>query len=176
MSSFWRPTLCFEDRLSYSYHFKLCVGHSSRGLFQMVIFSMKVTHVWWLQLLDTINLCLKGSTEVQRVFRSPLQRSHLVKVIYHFPGLLKYHFYPNSEIKKCLECVPLDWLNVAFLYRYTPSMPLWKQCQHIEEDQYLEFDPNCFDEHGDACNFTNFLDLDWLSSSGNSCEEDVCDR
>lgn len=60
--------------------------------------------------------------------------------------------------------------------RYTPSMPLWKQCQHIEEDQYLEFDPNCFDEHGDACNFTNFLDLDWLSSSGNSCEEDVCDR
>ncbi|KAH9713839.1 phosphoinositide phosphatase SAC2 [Citrus sinensis] len=59
--------------------------------------------------------------------------------------------------------------------RYTPSMPLWKQCQHIEEDQYLEFDPNCFDEHGHACNFTNFLDLDWLSSSGNSCE-DVCDR
>lgn len=62
------------------------------------------------------------------------------------------------------------------LPRYTPSMPWRKGFQHTEEDQYLEFDPNCFDEHGDACNFTNFLDLDWLSSSGNSCEEDICDR
>jgi phosphatidylinositol 3,5-bisphosphate 5-phosphatase len=28
----------------------------------------------------------------------------------------------------------------------------------------------------DESRSSNFLDLDWLSSSGNSCEDDFCDR
>lgn len=55
-------------------------------------------------------------------------------------------------------------------------MPSRKLFRDIEEDQYVEVDHSCFDEEGDACKFTNFLDLDWLSSSGNSCEEDIYDR
>ncbi|KAI9102897.1 hypothetical protein K1719_023336 [Acacia pycnantha] len=34
----------------------------------------------------------------------------------------------------------------------------------------------CYDEHRDACDWSNFLDLDGLSSSGNSCEEELLER
>ncbi|CAK7356460.1 unnamed protein product [Dovyalis caffra] len=59
--------------------------------------------------------------------------------------------------------------------RYTPSLPCRKLFKDVEEYQYFESDHVCYDEHGDACSCSNFLDMDWLSSSGNSCE-DLCDR
>ncbi|XP_043817914.1 phosphoinositide phosphatase SAC2 isoform X2 [Manihot esculenta] len=59
--------------------------------------------------------------------------------------------------------------------RYTPSMPRMQLFKDIGEE-YYESDPICYDEHGDACSCSNFLDLDWLSSSGNSCEGDPFDR
>lgn len=31
-------------------------------------------------------------------------------------------------------------------------------------------------ENGDASDCSNFVDLDWLSSSGNSCEEELLER
>ncbi|MBA0807630.1 hypothetical protein Gohar_023424 [Gossypium harknessii] len=43
------------------------------------------------------------------------------------------------------------------------------------EDQFLEIDGICYDENGDECNCTNF-DLDWPSSSVNSCDDDIFDR
>ncbi|MBA0720178.1 hypothetical protein Golax_007810 [Gossypium laxum] len=43
------------------------------------------------------------------------------------------------------------------------------------EDQFLEIDGICYVENGDECNCTNF-DLDWPSSSGNSCDDDIFDR
>uniref|UniRef100_A0A6N2KE04 SAC domain-containing protein n=1 Tax=Salix viminalis TaxID=40686 RepID=A0A6N2KE04_SALVM len=57
---------------------------------------------------------------------------------------------------------------------YTPTMSRRKIFKD-EEYQYFESDHICYDEHGDACSCTNFLDMDQLSSSGNSCE-DLCDR
>ncbi|KAF2297205.1 hypothetical protein GH714_019411 [Hevea brasiliensis] len=56
--------------------------------------------------------------------------------------------------------------------RYTPSMPHRQLFKDIGEDEYFESDHICYDEHGNSCSCSNFLDLDWLSSSGNSCEED----
>ncbi|GAU31972.1 hypothetical protein TSUD_359170 [Trifolium subterraneum] len=44
------------------------------------------------------------------------------------------------------------------------------------KDQYYESDHICYEEHGDACDCSNFLDVDWLSSSGNSCEEELLER
>ncbi|KAL1339442.1 hypothetical protein HN51_027638 [Arachis hypogaea] len=41
------------------------------------------------------------------------------------------------------------------------------------KDQYCDTDHICYDEHGDC---SNFVDLDWLSSSGNSCEEELLER
>ncbi|OWM68414.1 hypothetical protein CDL15_Pgr004896 [Punica granatum] len=46
----------------------------------------------------------------------------------------------------------------------------------VQEDQCLESDYICYDRHGDSCNCSNFLDVDWLSSSGNSCDEDIYER
>ena len=46
----------------------------------------------------------------------------------------------------------------------------------VLEDDCLENDYICHDEHGDACNCSNFLDVDWLSSSGNSIEEEIYER
>ncbi|KAF2300907.1 hypothetical protein GH714_018172 [Hevea brasiliensis] len=60
--------------------------------------------------------------------------------------------------------------------RYTPSMPRQQLFKNTGEDEYFDSDHICYEEHGDACSCSNFLDMDWLSSSGNSCEEDPSDR
>ncbi|CAN0877763.1 Phosphoinositide phosphatase SAC2 [Linum grandiflorum] len=57
--------------------------------------------------------------------------------------------------------------------RFTPSITPKQLFEDVEEDQH---DRICYDEHGDACSCSNFLDLDWLSSSEVSCEEDPSDR
>jgi hypothetical protein len=44
------------------------------------------------------------------------------------------------------------------------------------KDQHYENDHICYDEHEDANDCSNFLDVDWLSSSENSCEEELLDR
>jgi hypothetical protein len=46
----------------------------------------------------------------------------------------------------------------------------------LQRDRYLESDQVCFSEHGDTFNCSNFVDIDWLSSSGNSCEEEPFER
>ncbi|PIA27550.1 hypothetical protein AQUCO_07600013v1 [Aquilegia coerulea] len=52
--------------------------------------------------------------------------------------------------------------------RYTPSMSR----RHLFAD--MQGDHIYFDE--DSSNCSNFLDMDWLSSSGNSCEEEIYER
>ncbi|KAL4039328.1 hypothetical protein IC575_002980 [Cucumis melo] len=47
---------------------------------------------------------------------------------------------------------------------------------NMQDDQMLEDDHLCHDEHGDSCSCSNFLDMDWISSSGNSCEDELCER
>lgn len=42
-------------------------------------------------------------------------------------------------------------------------------------DKYSESDHIFYAEHGDACDCSNFLDVDSLSS-GNSCEEELLER
>ncbi|KAK7349334.1 hypothetical protein VNO77_06616 [Canavalia gladiata] len=46
----------------------------------------------------------------------------------------------------------------------------------VIKDQNCDSDHICYDEHGDACDCSNFVDVDWLSSSGNSCEEELLER
>ncbi|XP_050232118.1 phosphoinositide phosphatase SAC2-like isoform X2 [Mercurialis annua] len=59
--------------------------------------------------------------------------------------------------------------------RYTPTMPRRRLFKEIEEEEF-DNDRICYDEHGETCNCSNFLDLEWLSSSGNSFDEDHFDR
>ncbi|KAJ7951450.1 Phosphoinositide phosphatase [Quillaja saponaria] len=48
--------------------------------------------------------------------------------------------------------------------------------RELFEHQCFEGDHICYDELSDACNCSNFLDMDWLSSSGNSFEEELRER
>lgn len=56
------------------------------------------------------------------------------------------------------------------LFRYTPSMPTRELFVDLPRDRCVEH------ESGDASDCSNFVDLDWLSSSGNSCEEELLER
>lgn len=60
--------------------------------------------------------------------------------------------------------------------RYTPSVCTRQLHANMQDDQMLEDDHLCHDEHGDSCSCSNFLDMDWISSSGNSCEDELCER
>lgn len=66
--------------------------------------------------------------------------------------------------------------SVMSYSRYPPSIP----CRELFKDNgdvlSVESNQICYDEHAEACNCSNFLDLDWLSSAGNSCEEEPSDR
>ncbi|KAE8710454.1 Phosphoinositide phosphatase SAC4 [Hibiscus syriacus] len=56
--------------------------------------------------------------------------------------------------------------------RYTPSIPQRQLFGHVQMDHCLGSDHIFFSEQGDRYNCSNFVDLDWLSSSGNSCEDE----
>ncbi|KAL8466407.1 hypothetical protein ACS0TY_035489 [Phlomoides rotata] len=60
--------------------------------------------------------------------------------------------------------------------RYTPSMSRRQLFPDSQQEQYLENDGIYFVGRGDSFNCSNFLDVDWLSSSGNSCEEETYER
>lgn len=61
------------------------------------------------------------------------------------------------------------------LSRYTPSMPQRRIFGTIQRERGFEGNHIFFSE-GDATSCSNFVDLDWLSSSGNSCEEESFER
>ncbi|XP_010049319.2 phosphoinositide phosphatase SAC3 isoform X2 [Eucalyptus grandis] len=56
--------------------------------------------------------------------------------------------------------------------RYTPSMPR----RQLFGDAQRENNHIHYTEYGDSSSCSNFVDLDWLSSSGNSCEEEPYER
>ncbi|KAI4335156.1 hypothetical protein L6164_013828 [Bauhinia variegata] len=59
--------------------------------------------------------------------------------------------------------------------RYTPSMPRRHLFGDMQKERSLD-NQIYYSEHGNSFSCSNFLDLDWLSSSGNSCEEEAYER
>ncbi|XP_057504873.1 phosphoinositide phosphatase SAC2-like isoform X1 [Actinidia eriantha] len=57
--------------------------------------------------------------------------------------------------------------------RFTPSMSSRQLFPDMQLEQCLESNLICFDKHRDSINFSNFFYVDWLSSSGNSFEEET---
>lgn len=60
--------------------------------------------------------------------------------------------------------------------RYTPSMPRRQLFVDMQKERCAESHHIYYSEHGDSFSCSNFVDLDWLSSSANSCEEDPYER
>lgn len=75
------------------------------------------------------------------------------------------------------------WVHICITHnsfcvcRYTPSMPRRQLFNDIQRERCVESDHHIYySEHGDSFSCSNFVDLDWLSSSGNSCEEEPYER
>ncbi|KAH9804832.1 phosphoinositide phosphatase SAC3 [Citrus sinensis] len=79
----------------------------------------------------------------------------------------------NNVLSESSPEISTSESDVAFS-RYTPSMPRRQLFGDVQRDRYFESDH--IYEHGDASSSSNFVDLDWLSSSGNSCEEEPYER
>ncbi|XP_043719353.1 phosphoinositide phosphatase SAC3-like isoform X2 [Telopea speciosissima] len=60
--------------------------------------------------------------------------------------------------------------------RYIPSMARRQLFTEMQKDQCIGSNQIYLNEHRDTFNCSNFLDVDWLSSSGNSWEEEISDR
>lgn len=60
--------------------------------------------------------------------------------------------------------------------RFTPSMCARQLFTDMPDAEYLRGECSCYNEHGDEFDCSDILALDWVSSSGNSCEEETYDR
>ncbi|KAJ8553212.1 hypothetical protein K7X08_023890 [Anisodus acutangulus] len=60
--------------------------------------------------------------------------------------------------------------------RYTPSMSGRQIFLDMQLEQHLGSESVRLRERVDSVDFSNFLDIEWLSSSGNSCEEETYER
>ena len=79
-----------------------------------------------------------------------------------------WNFYSRRSLIFCCE--------LSF-HRYLPSVHRKQLFRFMPPDErFLECDHISYEEHDDKCNFSNFMDADWLSSSANSCEDETCDR
>jgi hypothetical protein len=66
--------------------------------------------------------------------------------------------------------------NSFCLCRYTPSMPRKQLFADMQRERCAESHHIYYSEQGDSSSCSNFVDLDWLSSSANSCEEEPYER
>lgn len=66
--------------------------------------------------------------------------------------------------------------NGDCISRYTPSMSRKQLFPDSQQEHYLDNEKTYFVDRGDSLNCSNFLDVDWMSSSGNSCEEETYER
>lgn len=60
--------------------------------------------------------------------------------------------------------------------RYTPSMSRRQILVDAHSEDYPNSDRIFYNKRLDSFNCSNFLDVDWISSSGNSCEDEQYER
>ncbi|XP_027338641.1 phosphoinositide phosphatase SAC3-like isoform X2 [Abrus precatorius] len=60
--------------------------------------------------------------------------------------------------------------------RYTSPMPRRQLFGDVQRERFLNNDLISCSGHGDSFSCSNFVDLDWLSSSGNSCDDEPYGR
>ncbi|MBA0668846.1 hypothetical protein Goklo_001723 [Gossypium klotzschianum] len=82
-------------------------------------------------------------------------------------GASNGHSESSPEISTCGRDISYS--------RYTPSMPQRQLFGQVQIDRSLGSDNIC-SEHGDGFSCSNFVDIDWLSSAGNSCDGEPFER
>ncbi|CAB4272227.1 unnamed protein product [Prunus armeniaca] len=81
----------------------------------------------------------------------------------------------SKGISESAPAIPTCESEISYC-RFTSPVPCKQLFSGMQEDQCLQSDNSFYDEHDYDCNFSNFLNSDWLSSSGNSCEEETYGR
>ncbi|GMH17562.1 hypothetical protein Nepgr_019403 [Nepenthes gracilis] len=82
----------------------------------------------------------------------------------------------QPDISTCESDIPTPCeINISYS-SYTPSMSARQLLTDMHDRQCFVGDCGCFGEHGDAFDSSDMLDLDEISSSGNSLEEETYDR
>ncbi|KAH9652902.1 phosphoinositide phosphatase SAC3 [Citrus sinensis] len=104
---------------------------------------------------------------------SPMSATNVNEEKFSSSGLPNQLRNRNNVLSESSPEISTSESDVAFS-RYTPSMPRRQLFGDVQRDRYFESDH--IYEHGDASSSSNFVDLDWLSSSGNSCEEEPYER
>ncbi|KAJ8441004.1 LOW QUALITY PROTEIN: hypothetical protein Cgig2_021368 [Carnegiea gigantea] len=138
------------------------------------------------------NASRSGQTETDTNGRSLFKRCHSDGSILQkrgsttaTPDLRKENFTtlvfpdpPEAADRAALESSPgvSTSESDASYCRYTESIPHKQLFGDVQREQYAENDDVNIHEHADSSDCSNFVDLDWLSSSGNSCEEDSYER
>ncbi|KAM1836172.1 hypothetical protein ACFX14_018130 [Malus domestica] len=110
---------------------------------------------------------------ILRESSSPISSTH-VKQKFTNPCMPDRSQQESKILSESSPDISTSESDIAFS-RYTPSMPrrqLFGEFQRFR----CESDHIYYSEHGDSYNFSNFVDLDWLSSSANSCEEEPFER
>ncbi|KAL8118836.1 hypothetical protein AgCh_016361 [Apium graveolens] len=80
---------------------------------------------------------------------------------------------PSESTPEILSCES----EASYTTRFTPGMSGRQLFPNIHPERFLECDNKIgLGEHWDSFNYSNFLDSDWHSSSGNSCEEELYER
>ncbi|XP_019196768.1 PREDICTED: phosphoinositide phosphatase SAC2-like isoform X2 [Ipomoea nil] len=135
--------------------------------------------IWELDSDQHYNVGRHGESNVDEYGRSPFKRSFSDGNILHesqspIPTRTFEKDFSNADFsyqsqgskvpsESTLEISTCE--NGLTYSRYTPSMPTRELFADLPRDRCIEH------ENGDASDCSNFVDLDWLSSSGNSCDE-----
>lgn len=155
----------------------LClVGHSLEDHNLMAIFSVKVTLQLGICMHQTVRTHLK--ILISNLFWS-LCWSLLLELLFVNAGICLAHTLHDANLCNWIHSLTLYDLLLktsTCLQTYVLSILYRQVYGGTGKDQYCENDHICYDEHEDANDCSNFLDVDWLSSSENSCEEELLDR
>lgn len=113
----------------------------------------------------------KRSWSDGNILRESQTPSSTPKVNKHFPSA-DFSDEPKRSSKMLCGSTPdMPTSESELAYSScTAPMPARELFAEMQRERYLVH------EYGDAIDCSNFVDLDWLSSSGNSCEEELLER
>ncbi|XP_050216554.1 phosphoinositide phosphatase SAC3 isoform X2 [Mercurialis annua] len=122
--------------------------------------------------MDEDGRCMSDGNII-RDSSSPISATHIKQKKFSTSVLPDKWEAENSILSESSPEISTCESGIAYS-RYTPTMPRRQLFGNVERDRYLGLDHIYFSE--DTYNCSNFVDLDWLSSSGTSCEEEPFER
>ncbi|GKD62266.1 phosphoinositide phosphatase SAC2-like protein isoform X2, partial [Tanacetum coccineum] len=142
--------------------------------------------LWELDSDQHQNVGSRGSNFLEKNTRGSYQRYVLITSLHGNLLLLLAHYialrlYPGeSQANNNVLSESSPEISTCESYssfsRYAHSMPRRQLFVDTHSDDYPNSDRIFYNKRLDSFNCSNFLDVDWISSSGNSCEDEPYER